>query len=555
MKEFRKQLYEQLALTFELTQGFEPNLYLANKDLIQRINIREHLMWITEINDIKALHIFFVLCKLLFQSLLLVDDNDKLQWINIFRNIRNCKLSLMDIISQYIKYKQAFEHRPLDMPTFIYLIQTTHLPKNNQISPFEFFNSTVHTLNLDHKAFFDQFQAMFADGLKKQLYHFPHIAALLQMLSTHNEQIFDTYLKIYSSKVYNDVIWSMFLHISKTGDVNEIMQKHFSIILTQRFQSVPVEVFKQCYQSARESLKQTKEENRLRSLKIIEDVFHALLNNHVNNDAYSYRLTESHMKQLLNIALELSLANGLQHPIYLLIFRQLFKLDKNSDYVYRKIRCLFERLNNIEQNLYETNDPTNIIRDEWLNDYIFLLPQEWLKMNKHEYQGLCDIHHNNHWSIYIWSRIIHLSIMKSEGTKPNEILVPLNEWMKNVKHDIYDTNDILTIIFVKNVFENIIAKHMKSVLSLSNINLIIQHVMHIREDTTHSIDRKLVDDFIETVKQSIKNVLLLNGKIIMIRVLQNHFFLVPSRYSPGRKVVGPGPGPVEILLLVPVPVP
>jgi hypothetical protein len=69
---------------------------------------------------------------------------------------------------------------------------------------------------------------------------------------------------------------------------------------------------------------------------------------------------------------------------------------------------------------------------------------------------------------------------------------------------------------------------MKSVLSFSNINLIIQYVMHIREDTTHLIDRKLVDDFVETVKQAIKDVLLLNGKIfqstfMVLEAISSHY--------------------------------
>jgi hypothetical protein len=193
--------------------------------------------------------------------------------------------------------------------------------------------------------------------------------------------------------------------------------------------------------------------------------------------------------------------------------------------VYKKIGYLFERLNNFERSLYDNNDPVNIIRDEWLNDYIFLFPQEWIKINKHDYQGLCDNHHNNRWSIHIWSRVVHLSIMKSENMKTNEILRALNEWMKNVKHDSYDPNDILTIIFVKTVFENIIAKHMKSTLSLPNISLMIQYVIHIRDDTVQIIDRKLVDEFIETVKQSIKDVLLLNGTFFKstVRILETIF--------------------------------
>jgi hypothetical protein len=164
--------------------------------------------------------------------------------------------------------------------------------------------------------------------------------------------------------------------------------------------------------------------------------------------------------------------------------------------------------------LCEINDPANIIRDEWLHDYIFVIPQEWLNMNKQEYQNLCKIHHNNCWSIYIWAKLVNLSFLRSEITKPNEILVRLNGWMNNVDHNIYDDNDNLTIMFIKNIFEIIIAKHIKSVLLLSNIDSILQYILSIREKKPHLIDTKLVDNFVENVKQSIKDVLLLNGKAI-----------------------------------------
>jgi hypothetical protein len=301
--------------------------------------------------------------------------------------------------------------------------------------------------------------------------------------------------------------------MSKTGDINEIMHKYLSPILMEQIQTKPVDSFKEFYRSAKECLKQIKDENRSRFLKIFEEVFQAFLERQLNDKHYSGRLTESPLKQLLNIALELSSTSNLQHPSFLLIIRHLlFKLNKNIVFKSAKIESLFARLNNFDQQWCATTDPANIIRDEWLTDYIFLIPQEWLKVSKDQYQNLCDLHHNNRWSVYIWSRIVHLSFIKSEIIKPNEILMPLNEWMNNVEHNIYNNNDILTIIFVKNIFEIIIARHMKSVLSLSNVDLILQYIALIRKETPNLIDTKLVDDFVENIKQSIKDVLSLNGK-------------------------------------------
>jgi hypothetical protein len=389
-----------------------------------------------------------------------------------------------------------------------------HPPLNNQVSPFEYFINTTNKLNLDQKTFFDQFQVVFADGVGKRHYDFFHIASLLRMLNTRDEQLFGIYLESYSKNSSNEIFWSMLVHLSENGDINEFMQKQFSLILTKRMQTVSVETFEKYYRLTTESLKKIKGENSPHFLKIFEDTFHAFLDRQLNDEQFSHRLTESHLKRFLSINAELPSRNSLQHPPYSLIIRHLlFKLNQHITNKVGKIKYLFEKLNNFDQNLRETNDPTNIIRDEWLNDFIFLIPQEWLKMNKDDYQSLCNTHHNNHWSIYIWSRILHLSFVRSEAAKPNEILVPLNEWMNNVKHDVYDAKDDLTIIFIKNIFEMVIASHIKSVLSFSNIDSILKYVLCIREARPNSIDTKLVDVFVENVKQSIKDVLLLNGKI------------------------------------------
>lgn len=512
LKEFQRHLHEQSAVAFKSTEGLQPNFCIENIDLLKKINIRQHLAFITEINDIDTLDIFFTLCKLSFQSSLLVDDHDRLQWIDIFSKIHHYRISFTDIISRYISYKQAFEHCPLDISAIIHLIRRLHPPKNNQTSPFDLFMNMLQNLNLDSSTFFHQFKSIFAEGLGKQLYTFAHIASLLQMLSTRNEQLFNIYLTSYSPTGSIDVIWSMFWYISKTGNINDIMQKGFSEILAQRMQTVSVETFKRYFQSTKACLKQIKDENRPRSLNIFETVFHAFLYRQLGDDQYSRRLTEEHLKQFFNVAVELSLAHNLQQPPYSLVIRHLlFKLSNNAVKKSTKITDVLERLNRLDQYLYDTHDPSNIIHDEWLSDCIFV-PQEWLRVTKYDYQTLCDTYHSNRWSNYIWSKIVHLSFHKWEITKPNEILTQLNEWMNNFGHSVYDANDILTNIFVKNIFEIIIAKYIKSVLSLQSFDSILPYILKIRQETPHLIDAKLVDDFVENIKLSIKNVLLLNGK-------------------------------------------
>jgi hypothetical protein len=311
-------------------------------------------------------------------------------------------------------------------------------------------------------------------------------------------------------------VWNMLLYLSKNGDINESIQKHFTPILIQRTQTVSFETFKRYNQLAKECLKQMKDENRQTFLKILEAVLNAFLHKQLNDEHYSYRYTESVLKELLNITLELSTTYNLQHPSCLLIIRNLlFKLDTHTHTKPRKIKCLFERLNNFDQSLCETNDPADIIQDDWLTGYTFYIPQDWWTLSKDDYQSLCSMHRNNGWTIHCWSRLIYLSLLKSDITKPNEILEPLNQWMFNVGHDFYNDDDTLTIIFVRNIFETVIVKHIKSILCFPNIGSIIQYILHARENQSHLIAIKQVNDFVQNVQQLLQDTLLLNGKSIL----------------------------------------
>jgi hypothetical protein len=161
--------------------------------------------------------------------------------------------------------------------------------------------------------------------------------------------------------------------------------------------------------------------------------------------------------------------------------------------------------------LCEKNDPAGIVQDEWLTDYIYHGSLGWKLISRDDYQSLCDSHFNNRWAIYIWSRIVHLSFIRLKTTKLNEVLGQLNEWMNTVKHDIYVRNDILTTIFVKSIFEIIIIKYIKSVLSLQNIGSILRYILRAKDDQPCLIDTKQVNDFIQNVQYSLKAVFLLNG--------------------------------------------
>jgi hypothetical protein len=102
----------------------------------------------------------------------------------------------------------------------------------------------------------------------------------------------------------------------------------------------------------------------------------------------------------------------------------------------------------------------------------------------------------------------------------------LNEWMSNVKHDIYDRNDTLTIIFVKNIFEIVIAKYIKSILFVPNIGSILQYILRIKKEQPHFIDTKQMDDFIQNVQHAIRDILSLNSKSNSLEHLRSIFLVL-----------------------------
>jgi hypothetical protein len=154
-----------------------------------------------------------------------------------------------------------------------------------------------------------------------------------------------------------------------------------------------------------------------------------------------------------------------------------------------------------------------IIQDEWLQDYFLVMPDDFLyNFNSNVYQYLCDNHQNNRWTIYIWKRLIHLSILKLKPENTNEMLLKLNDWMNVVQHSIYNINDTLTIILVINLFELIIVKHIKYVLSLPNIEFIVNYILNSRQEQLYELDTKQVDEFIQNGRKAIQHILLLQGK-------------------------------------------
>ncbi|CAF4286582.1 unnamed protein product, partial [Adineta steineri] len=93
--------------------------------------------------------------------------------------------------------------------------------------------------------------------------------------------------------------------------------------------------------------------------------------------------------------------------------------------------------------------------------------------------------------------------------------------MKVVQHDVYKSSDTLTILLVMNLFEMLIVKYIKSVLSLSNIEIILNFVQNIRQEQMYPIDAKQVDEFMINGQLSIQKILFLQESCSTYRDLLN----------------------------------
>jgi hypothetical protein len=512
LKDIRQALLEQMTFTFTTTKGLEPNICIYDRDLLRHMDIRQHLALITEVDKVEKLNTFFTLSKLSFQSSISLDDENLLRWIDILSKVQFTKLYLTDLVSSYIGYKQAFEKFRLDMPAFIYLIGKMHPQKDNKASPFPFFISCLESLELEKNAFFDQFQPIFAVDVKVERYIFQHIAGLFGYL-IQREQLFHKYFTLYARNTTDTNLWDMFLCLIVKIDLKGIDPKQFSSIIAERISTTSVDIFLRYMGSALKCSAEIKDESRPNFMKLLEIIFDAFIEKKLRDDQYSYRLSEMQLEALLKMGRQVSSTPLLEQPSYLLIIQHiLFKMNIHGSNLIDKLNRLFQNLNEFDENLCESNDPAQIVRDEWLKDYVLPIPQVWQQLTASAYRKLCDNHRNNRWTIYIWSRIVYLGLVKANYDNPNEILLKMNEWMNDIKHNVYKADDALTIIFVINLFETIIFKYTKSVLSLPNIKSIIEFIVHAQQEQLYPINTNKVDDFIQNGKQTIQEILLLKGE-------------------------------------------
>ncbi|CAM4768543.1 unnamed protein product [Rotaria magnacalcarata] len=519
-KELRQALHNFLVQIFVETKGAKPNLHINDKNQLKKMDIREHLVNITTINNEDTLLTFLVLCKLSFQSSMIVDDNQhRLRWIDVVSKLKFSQLTLQQIITTYIDYKEAFNEFTFDIPALIHLITIAHPLPNANYSPFSTFMHLVQNLSLSSEMFYEQFLDIFTLRIRNQYYYFHHVGDLLRALKSR-ETLFGKYFQVYSTWINEDEVWKMFLYLFENTDLSEMVQNHLVLNLAKRFPTADIDKFYHDIKSAQNRLETITSVHRESYVKVLEAIISAFVDKHRYNTRYCYPLTEQQLKQFFRLALSLSLTYNLKQPPYSLIIERLvFKTGAQSHNKIQKMQLLFEKLIDFDQNLPPTIDPALAIRDEWLSDYSLNISTEWSeRLTSNVYHKLCNSHQNNRLTKYVWSKIAYLALLKSSSDNINHILVSIDKWLQNIH---LDANNILTIIFVTNVFVTIIVKYKKNVFLLPNVEKIFDCILNIHQQDLFTTDRKQVDEVIENGKQFIEDIFLLKGTCANYRALLN----------------------------------
>jgi hypothetical protein len=512
MNHLRKEFMEKLANTFTSTKGTELKFCTNNVQLLKSLNISKYLSLVKTI-DSQSIHLFFAICKLLFQSSLICYGYVP-HWESILSQ-KSFAISLNSFVSYYNNYRETFQNFPLNTQTILYLIQKIHPHKQGQLSRLLPYHAIANNLNLNLNEFFEHFRMIFRDGVIRNCYDCKEIAQLLWIMSTH-ASMFVKYLTVYYKNLTgskND-IWIVFFHLTEGYQINETIQKQFVLRLTEYIQKLPINEFLSHIQETKKHSEKIQPENYAYYTIIIGEIFENFIKTLLNREEHSNRLSDIDWKELLKNNLQLSTTCIRPQTSTLLIIRRLSFQHNNPTWdVVNRIYNLFQSLKDFSEDPYKKYDPTDIVRDEWLQDFLIDIPQEFCtRLTHHAYRNLHNIYQDNRWTRFVWSRIMDLSILKSKSGNSNNMLLKLNQWMIDVKHDVFHTNDILTIIFIGHLFE-IIIKDTKSVLSLPNIPCIIDFIFNIRKEQTNGINTQEMDEFIQSGQRVIYDTLLLEGKL------------------------------------------
>ena len=358
----------------------------------------------------------------------------------------------------------------------------------------------------DEKTFLQEFAPVFADIIRNNQCTNTHVNEWLVSVSSV-DHLFSEYLTIYASNVMYNSLWLTFLSLSRISTLNSIIQKHLTTVLIRNISSVSLDSFKGYINSAKDRVKLLTGENRARFVEIFEQVYDAFISKEIRNLS---KYKERDIQELMNIDQSLVSPERRGKPMNSAIIQQLlFRIDPPALDIPKKLMRLFKNISDYSNTILRNSEPEQFIGDENLKDWTIAIPQVWLQIDENTYEYLCNNHQNNKWTIYIWSRIVNLSVLKV--TKDNSTLVQLNDWLRTVRHEKYNSDDILTIIVVQNLFEVLII-HTNNIISLPNIELIVRFVIAMKDQHEERINVQKINSFINKGNVELKAILHLKGR-------------------------------------------
>lgn len=510
LTEFKNVVYGELLYIFQKTIGVKPNVLLNDRNALQRINIYEHLLEIKTIQNIDELITFFVLYKLSLQSALRCDDHRDYSWPKILSNVQSIELPFDSVISIIVSYKEAFAPFSIDVTTVISFIDKTLCLTEQKSLPFSACISLLGDLNLDTKTFFKEYLPYLPHLIQNKKCR-AHINDLFQHVSQWDE-IFGNYLSSCASNMLPDSFWNFSINLIANLNFNNTTLRQVSSLLFQRTNSLSIENFIDMVNWTIDTQTTLNDEKFSNLKNILGTVFDDFVLDVFASDFGHYETKDEIWVNIYNTALKLSEIRNLQQPsIPIIINRLLFNFG-NKGSVPEKILVCFRKIDIFYDTICKENDPKEIIKDEWLTEYTLSILSLCNSLSKSNYEDLRHAHRNHLWKSYFWSRIIHLSILKSVIKDPGDILLDITNWMKRVGHYIYEHDDVLTIVFVNIVFEIIIMKHIDIILSSPNIETIIDFILTAYYNESPLVNKKQVDEFIQKAQHWMKNIFLLRGK-------------------------------------------
>ncbi|CAF1183994.1 unnamed protein product [Didymodactylos carnosus] len=491
---------------FVETNGLEPSFSVQDANLLKRIKIFDYVSLI-EMKDDNSIELFLALAKLSFQSSVYI--NEQAHYLTWTQLLKKCKITVSfgSFIKKYFEYEQNFKAFPYDVPAFIYSISLTKFPLHDI---FDY----IEKLNLKQTELWYLFWPLFEKGVKTGQVQYDNndIVLLLNHIS-RDDGLFIQYCTIYYENAQIEDGWNVFLQLCET-DLKESSRRYLALEVNKKIQNIHLEKFNTLMRLAVQRLKVIEnEKTRTTFTMLLETVFTSYAKQ-ITRDYSEYKY-----KELLTTAVQIS-SNMIERPCCLLLIEGLVKACSGMNAELpniSKIERLFRVLRELDDILKDF-EPSAIIKDEWFSGFILTMSNGYSKISRPLYQTLCE-NKKNRWILYIWTRLIQLSLTKYQPDNNEQTLHAMNQWLIDVRHQKYDPDALFTVILVTYLF-NTATTFMKP-LSLPNIEHISNYISDFikQKQLIIKLDTSNIYQFVRDGQRAIRDILALKGKFYLLIVL------------------------------------